>query len=81
MSDCFVLYLLLTCMKKKTSGADKFTNNTPLRTIRHPHRINSTLLQESRTLKPWSESYLAVETPAGRRKKQQVENRDSYHKP
>ena len=27
MSDCFVLYLLLTCMKKKTSGADKFTNN------------------------------------------------------
>lgn len=28
MSDCFVLYLLLTCMKKKTSGADKFTNNT-----------------------------------------------------
>ena len=29
MSDCFVLYLLLTCMKKKTSGADKFTNNTP----------------------------------------------------
>ena len=31
MSDCFVLYLLLTCMKKKTSGADKFTNN--IRTI------------------------------------------------
>ena len=30
MSDCFVLYLLLTCMKKKTSGADKFTNNTML---------------------------------------------------
>ena len=30
MSDCFVLYLLLTCMKKKTSGADKFTNNTIL---------------------------------------------------
>ena len=30
MSDCFVLYLLLTCMKKKTSGADKFTNNTGL---------------------------------------------------
>ena len=29
MSDCFVLYLLLTCMKKKTSGADKFTNNSP----------------------------------------------------
>ena len=29
MSDCFVLYLLLTCMKKKTSGADKFTNNNP----------------------------------------------------
>ena len=28
MSDCFVLYLLLTCMKKKTSGADKFTNNS-----------------------------------------------------
>ena len=27
MSDCFVLYLLLTCMKKKTSGADKFTND------------------------------------------------------
>ena len=30
MSDCFVLYLLLTCMKKKTSGADKFTNNNLL---------------------------------------------------
>ena len=30
MSDCFVLYLLLTCMKKKTSGADKFTNNTQI---------------------------------------------------
>lgn len=30
MSDCFVLYLLLTCMKKKTSGADKFTNNTKI---------------------------------------------------
>lgn len=30
MSDCFVLYLLLTCMKKKTSGADKFTNNNIL---------------------------------------------------
>ena len=30
MSDCFVLYLLLTCMKKKTSGADKFTNNSYL---------------------------------------------------
>ena len=30
MSDCFVLYLLLTCMKKKTSGADKFTNNNML---------------------------------------------------
>ena len=28
MSDCFVLYLLLTCMKKKTTGADKFTNNS-----------------------------------------------------
>ena len=28
MSDCFVLYLLLTCMKKKTAGADKLTNNT-----------------------------------------------------
>lgn len=33
MSDCFVLYLLLTCMKKKTSGADKFTNNTREQTI------------------------------------------------
>ena len=31
MSDCFVLYLLLTCMKKKTSGADKFTNNSHVR--------------------------------------------------
>ena len=31
MSDCFVLYLLLTCMKKKTSGADKFTNNSMYR--------------------------------------------------
>ena len=31
MSDCFVLYLLLTCMKKKTSGADKFTNNNKAR--------------------------------------------------
>lgn len=31
MSDCFVLYLLLTCMKKKTSGADKFTNNSIIR--------------------------------------------------
>lgn len=31
MSDCFVLYLLLTCMKKKTSGADKFTNNNKSR--------------------------------------------------
>lgn len=30
MSDCFVLYLLLTCMKKKTSGADKFTNNNQI---------------------------------------------------
>lgn len=30
MSDCFVLYLLLTCMKKKTSGADKFTNNNKI---------------------------------------------------
>ena len=30
MSDCFVLYLLLTCMKKKTSGADKFTNNSAM---------------------------------------------------
>ena len=30
MSDCFVLYLLLTCMKKKTSGADKFTNNNEI---------------------------------------------------
>lgn len=41
MSDCFVLYLLLTCMKKKTSGADKFTNNKMIqvsskRTPRHP---------------------------------------------
>lgn len=33
MSDCFVLYLLLTCMKKKTSGADKFTNNTEWETV------------------------------------------------
>ena len=33
MSDCFVLYLLLTCMKKKTSGADKFTNNSMHRLI------------------------------------------------
>ena len=32
MSDCFVLYLLLTCMKKKTSGADKFTNNNKIPT-------------------------------------------------
>ena len=31
MSDCFVLYLLLTCMKKKTSGADKFTNNNQVK--------------------------------------------------
>ena len=28
MSDCFVLYLLLICMKKKKSGAGKFTNNS-----------------------------------------------------
>ena len=27
MSDCFVLYLLLICMKKKKSGAGKFTNS------------------------------------------------------
>jgi hypothetical protein len=33
MSDCFVLYLLLTCMKKKTSGADKFTNNNMVVTM------------------------------------------------
>lgn len=38
MSDCFVLYLLLTCMKKKTSGADKFTNNTKL----HKPGVNMT---------------------------------------
>ena len=31
MSDCFVLYLLLICMKKKKSGAGKFTNNTTAR--------------------------------------------------
>lgn len=35
MSDCFVLYLLLTCMKKKTSGADKFTNNSMVRRRKH----------------------------------------------
>ena len=28
MSDCFVLYLLLICMKKEKTGAGKFTNNT-----------------------------------------------------
>lgn len=44
MSDCFVLYLLLTCMKKKTSGADKFTNNT----IWQPELI--TVLTKSREL-------------------------------
>ena len=27
MSDCFVLYLLLICMKKEKTGAGKFTNN------------------------------------------------------
>lgn len=37
MSDCFVLYLLLTCMKKKTSGADKFTNNKK-KYIRDKHK-------------------------------------------
>ena len=35
MSDCFVLYLLLTCMKKKTSGADKFTNNIIAKDTKH----------------------------------------------
>ena len=41
MSDCFVLYLLLTCMKKKTSGADKFTNNSIYRSyIREAHRYH-----------------------------------------
>ena len=36
MSDCFVLYLLLICMKKKKSGAGKFTNNTELlQALRH----------------------------------------------
>ena len=28
MSDCFVLYLLLICMKKEKTGAGKFTNNS-----------------------------------------------------
>ena len=41
MSDCFVLYLLLTCMKKKTSGADKFTNNI-LRQAKQPEREKET---------------------------------------
>ena len=40
MSDCFVLYLLLTCMKKKTSGADKFTNNTGKAGGNHPKQGN-----------------------------------------
>ena len=48
MSDCFVLYLLLTCMKKKTSGADKFTNNrlasysiiTHMRMVSNLHILN-----------------------------------------
>lgn len=30
MSDCFVLYLLLICMKKEKTGAGKFTNNNYL---------------------------------------------------
>ena len=30
MSDCFVLYLLLICMKKEKTGAGKFTNNKML---------------------------------------------------
>ena len=38
MSDCFVLYLLLTCMKKKTSGADKFTNNKMVKVLFFYHK-------------------------------------------
>ena len=31
MSDCFVLYLLLICMKKEKTGAGKFTNNRSIK--------------------------------------------------
>lgn len=44
MSDCFVLYLLLTCMKKKTSGADKFTNN---RHMEEMNQARSTILDKN----------------------------------
>ena len=47
MSDCFVLYLLLTCMKKKTSGADKFTNNTAC-TEKTNQRIESKMFERFR---------------------------------
>ena len=38
MSDCFVLYLLLICMKKEKTGAGKFTNNnSPYETFSFLH--------------------------------------------
>ena len=44
MSDCFVLYLLLTCMKKKTSGADKFTNNSNAHSVIMANRVCKTIV-------------------------------------
>ena len=45
MSDCFVLYLLLICMKKKKSGAGKFTNNNLMKC--YPTMFISTMLTQT----------------------------------
>ena len=54
MSDCFVLYLLLTCMKKKTSGADKFTNNNIWK--RYPQYLRKQFWKEHTF---WTDGYFA----------------------
>ena len=54
MSDCFVLYLLLTCMKKKTSGADKFTNNNIWK--RYPQYLRKQFWKEHIF---WTDGYFA----------------------
>ena len=66
MSDCFVLYLLLTCMKKKTSGADKFTNNNlSTSTCQIPEFDNDLVRRLISTIKVESSEKLLIQFQSG----------------
>ena len=79
MSDCFVLYLLLTCMKKKTSGADKFTNNTMWKRIKRAIRIARRNSRARRQRKRTSEILLAIFTLTNCGTLQELEYHTGYY--